>query len=294
VNFDQETLPHKLAELGKLAGKPDRFVIAFSGGLDSTVLLHALASSRDMHKTALLAVHVDHSLHEDSASWTKHCESFAEALDTECVCVKVDVATGTGRGTEAAAREARYNAFRSLLRAGDWLLSAHHKDDQAETLLLNLMRGSGPAGLAGIGEVQPFAAGWLVRPLLSISRNELRNYANELELNWIDDPSNEDRQFDRNYLRHEVIPRLDERWPDVANRLRRSAFLATLRVRHRNCSINWLTPICSIWANVRTASHSANSGTCHPNGSETCFATWSASWACPRHRRRNWRASLLT
>ena len=227
MNFDQETLPHKLAELGELAGKPDRFVIAFSGGLDSTVLLHALASSRDMHKTALLAVHVDHSLHDDSASWSKHCETFAEALDTECVCVKVDVATGTGQGTEAAAREARYNAFRSLLRAGDWLLSAHHKDDQAETLLLNLMRGSGPAGLAGIGEVQPFATGWLVRPLLSISRNELRNYANEHELNWIDDPSNEDRQFDRNYLRHEVIPRLDERWPDVANRLRRSAFLAS-------------------------------------------------------------------
>jgi len=227
VSFGPETLPRKLAELADLAGKPDRFVIAFSGGLDSTVLMYALASSRDAHRTSLLAVHVDHGLHRDSASWTRHCESLSDALGVDCVSVKVDVDTASGQGTEAAAREARYNAFRSLLQQGDWLLSAHHKDDQAETLLLNLMRGSGPAGLAGIGEVRPFSVGWLVRPLLSISRSELRDYAEVHDLTWIDDPSNEDRQFDRNYLRHEVIPRLEARWPDVANRLRRSAFLAS-------------------------------------------------------------------
>ena len=227
MSFNQESLLRKLAELVDLAGKPDRLVVAYSGGLDSTVLIHALAVSRDAHATPVLAVHVDHGLNDDSASWSRHCESLANSLDIEFVGIKVDVDVDSGQGTEAAAREARYNAFRSLVREGDWLLSAHHKDDQAETLLLNLMRGSGPSGLAGIGEIQPFAVAWLVRPLLSVSRSELQNYATEHELTWIDDPSNEDRRFDRNYLRHEVMPGLEQRWPDVASRLRRSALLAS-------------------------------------------------------------------
>jgi len=226
VSFDRETLLRKLAELADLAGKPDRYIVAFSGGLDSTVLLHALMASHATHETGMLAVHVDHGLHDDSATWCKHCESFANSLGVDFVSARVDVDVESGQGIEAAARTARYDAFRSLLRAGDWLLSAHHKDDQAETLLLNLMRGSGPAGLAGIGEVQPLAAGWLVRPLLSVLRNELLDYATEHELAWIDDPANEDRQFDRNYLRHEVMPRFEARWPDVASRLKRSASLA--------------------------------------------------------------------
>ena len=226
MSFNQESLLRKLTELADLAGKPDRLVVAFSGGLDSTVLLHALAAARETHGANVVAVHIDHGLHKASADWCSHCESFAHALGVDFVQENVDVDTGSGQGTEAAAREARYDAFRSLVRAGDWLLSAHHKDDQAETLLLNLMRGSGPSGLAGIQEIRPFASTWLVRPLLSISRSDLKEYAAAHELTWIDDPSNEDRQFDRNYLRHEVMPRLEARWPDVANRLRRSALLA--------------------------------------------------------------------
>jgi len=226
VSFDQESLLRKLEELADLAGKPDRLVVALSGGLDSTVLVHALAALRDAHEMSVLAVHVDHGLSDDSANWCRHCESFAHSLAVDFVSVKVDVAVDSGQGTEAAAREARYDALRLLVRAGDWLLSAHHKDDQAETLLLNLMRGSGPSGLAGIPETRPFVSAWLVRPLLSVSRSELRKYAEVHELSWINDPSNEDRQFDRNYLRHEVMPRLEARWPGVANRLRRSATLA--------------------------------------------------------------------
>ena len=226
MSFDKETLPRKLAELSNLAGQPDRYMVAFSGGLDSTVLLHALASSRDAHQTDIVAVHIDHGLHGDAAKWCEQCAAVAGSLDIEFVSVQVEVATDAGQGPEAAARNARYAALGSIVRSGDWLLSAHHKDDQAETLLLNLMRGSGPAGLAGIGEMQPFAAGWLVRPLLSIKRSELQDYATAHELDWINDPSNEDQQFDRNYLRHEVMPRLETRWPDVASRLKRSALLA--------------------------------------------------------------------
>jgi len=227
VSFDRERLLRELLGLAALSDDPKRLVIAYSGGLDSTVLIHALAVSRDVHGKSLLAVYVDHGLHEDSGRWGEHCESFASSLDVEFTGLAVDVMTDTGKGSEAAARTARYDVFRSLIRESDWLLSAHHKDDQAETLLLNLMRGSGPSGLAGIGEIQPFGLGWLVRPLLPFSQSELRNYAAQHELSWIDDPSNDDRQFDRNFLRHEILPRLEERWPGVSGRLQQSAVLAS-------------------------------------------------------------------
>ena len=227
MSFDRERLLRELLGLAAFSDDPKRLIIAYSGGLDSTVLLHALAVSRDVHGKSLLAVYVDHGLHEDSGHWGDHCESFASSLDIEFTGIAVDVMTDAGKGSEAAARTARYDVFRSLIREGDWLLSAHHKDDQAETLLLNLMRGSGPSGLAGIGEIQPFGLGWLVRPLLPFSQSELRNYATQHELSWIDDPSNEDRQFDRNFLRHEILPRLEERWPGVSGRLQQSAVLAS-------------------------------------------------------------------
>jgi len=226
VSFAQESLLRKLTELADLAGRPERYVVALSGGLDSTVLLHALAAITKDEDTLLLAVHVDHGLHDDSASWRKHCETLADSLGIDFVSIGVEVDLDSGQGPEAAARKARYDALRSIVKAGDWLLSAHHKDDQAETLLLNLMRGSGPSGLAGIGEMQPFAAGWLVRPLLSFSRSELEKYAGSHDLAWIDDPSNEDQQFDRNYLRHKVLPLLEGRWPGAADRIRRSSLLA--------------------------------------------------------------------
>lgn len=226
MNFGQETLLRKLAELADLAGKPTRYVIALSGGLDSTVLTHALATAHDEQSTPVLAVYVDHGLQKESAAWSSHCAAFAASVGIDFLSVRADVDEHSGSGPEAAAREGRYAVLQTLLQTGDWLLSAHHKDDQAETLLLNLMRGSGPAGLAGIAEVRPFSVGWLVRPLLSVSQRELQNYAAEHELNWIDDPSNQDRHFDRNYLRHEVMPRLEARWPDVASRLKRSALLA--------------------------------------------------------------------
>jgi tRNA(Ile)-lysidine synthase len=226
VSFTAESLLDRLDEFTAQAGAPARYVIALSGGLDSAVLTHALATSSARHGVPILAVHVDHGLHRESAAWATHCEALAAELGIEFMVRRVTVDLNSGRGLEAAARQARYAALRSVLEAGDWLLSGHHQDDQAETVLLNLMRSSGPAGLAGISACRHFAVAWLIRPMLEVPRSDLQTYAEAHGLETISDPSNLDQQFDRNYLRHDVLPRLEARWPDAAKRMRRSAELA--------------------------------------------------------------------
>ena len=226
MSFDAADLLRRLAELEGLATPPKRFLIALSGGLDSTVLAHMLATTRQQHGKSLTAIHVDHRMQPDSQTWARHCERFAQELELEFVCEILSVDVDGGDGPEAAARDARYAALQTHVADGDWLLSAHHEDDQAETLLLNLLRGSGPAGLAGMRAMRSFANGWLTRPLLGVSRDELVAYAKREQLNWIDDPSNEDRGYDRNFLRREVLPLLRTRWAHAGARLARSAELA--------------------------------------------------------------------
>jgi len=223
VTLEAGTLLARLRELETGAASPSRYVIAFSGGLDSTVLLHAMLALRKELAAPLLAIHVDHGLHEDSAAWSERCREMAVALDVEFRSLSVNVQLESGKGPEASARDARYNALHAELQFDDWLLSAHHREDQAETLLLNLIRGSGPMGIAGIGSIRRFGPGWLARPLLETSRQELQDYASREGLAWLEDPSNVDRRFDRNFLRHDILPRLGARWPDIAARLQRSA-----------------------------------------------------------------------
>jgi tRNA(Ile)-lysidine synthase len=226
VSFNSDVLLQRLAELEKLAPPPARYVIALSGGLDSTVLAHALSTSRQQHGKSLAAVHVDHQLHPDSATWAKHCETVAKEFGIEFLTDLVHVDVDAGKGPEAAARNARYTALRQHVETSDWLLSAHHQDDQAETLLLNLLRGSGPSGVAAMRSIREFGDGWLARPLLEVSRDELATYAADEALNWIEDPSNHEREFDRNFLRADVLPLLQTRWPHARAKLARSATLA--------------------------------------------------------------------
>jgi tRNA(Ile)-lysidine synthase len=235
--FNANLLLRTLTDLQGVA-TARRYLVGFSGGLDSTVLVHALKQASGS-VTPVVAVHINHAMQPDAGVWEEHCRSVAEALGVEFVARTVVVTEDEGVGLEAAARGARYAAFKELMQEGDVLLTAHHADDQAETLLLNLMRGSGVAGLAGIGASQPFGPGLLIRPMLSVSRQDLERYARERELEWFDDPSNLDPRFDRNYLRSEILPRLRQRWPAVAARLGHSAGLAAEAARLQD-ELAWL------------------------------------------------------
>ncbi|HKE94182.1 MAG TPA: tRNA lysidine(34) synthetase TilS [Povalibacter sp.] len=198
--------------------------VAFSGGLDSTVLLYALVCAlRERGGFRLRAAHVDHQLHERSAEWERHCATTAAQLGVEYVSHRVTVPADGAEGIESAARTARYAALHEVLRPGETLLTAHHADDQMETLLLALTRGAGLNGLAAMPVCQPFGRGWHLRPLLEFSRAELESWAQAEALAWIADPSNDSRDFNRNFLRHEVIPALRSRWPAFARTAGRTA-----------------------------------------------------------------------
>ncbi len=220
----EQALDEQLSRLAREPA-PARWLVGFSGGIDSTVLLHALVVTRGGQGTPVVAIHVNHGLQAEAERWEAHCREVAGRLGVELVVRRVEVPAGDPRGTEAAARELRYRAFERLLRPGDYVLTAHHRDDQSETLLLNLLRGSGAAGLAGIGARRALGAGILLRPLLGVSRAEIEAYAAARGLAWCDDPSNVDASFDRNYLRRDILPALERRWPAARANLARSAAL---------------------------------------------------------------------
>lgn len=202
------------------------YLIGFSGGLDSHVLLHACAGLRGQYPNLIFrALHIDHGLQTQSAAWAAHCRAVCAGLEIPLVVETLQLVIPPGASVEAVARTARYAAFSQHLQVGEIVLTAHHQNDQAETLLLHLLRGSGVDGLAAMPEVRPFAHGVLGRPLLGCSRAELAAYANQHRLNAIDDPSNQDSRFDRNFLRNQVMPLLAQRWPAVSKTLARAARL---------------------------------------------------------------------
>jgi tRNA(Ile)-lysidine synthase len=200
-----------------------RLWVALSGGLDSCVLLHLLAGLRP--RLPVQVLHINHQLSPHADKWQAHCEHLAASYGFPFGCETVEV-IGAGRGLEMAAREARYAAFERHVEQGDMLLLAHHRDDQAETLLLRLLRGTGLRGLGAMARVRPLGSGLAARPLLEHSRAELRTYAQSEDLQWVEDESNQQVDFDRNYLRHEVLPLLEKRWPDFARRWVETARLA--------------------------------------------------------------------
>ena len=199
-----------------------RWRVAFSGGLDSSVLLHLLVKLASYNTLPpISAIHVQHGLQPVADQWPEHCRVICKELGVDLQVVSVQVRSGTS--LENRAREARYLAFKEALRAGEVLLTAQHQDDQAETLLFRLLRGAGVRGLTGMPAVRALGDGFLVRPLLNISRDELNSYALEQGLRWVEDPSNECLDHARNYLRHRVMPVLQQRWPAASRNMARAA-----------------------------------------------------------------------
>ena len=227
MNNSPQALHGKLeAALVKLASTR-KFLIGLSGGLDSVVLLHAMVRLRDHSGVAfhLRAVHINHQLQDQAQSWEQHCQRQCAMLDVEFISTRVEISGSTG--IENAARKARYREYEAELLPDEELLLAHHRDDQMETLLLRLVRGSGSRGLSGIPRSRVLGATRLLRPLLDIDREEVQSYAESERLIWVEDLSNKDEGFDRNYCRHTLLPLIEARWPEYRQSWSKSVVLAS-------------------------------------------------------------------
>lgn len=216
------TIERALARL--LPGWPQaRVCVALSGGVDSTALLHACDRLRSTHPSLQLrAMHVNHGLQPAAAQWTEHCRSLCARLGVAFEAVELALVPPRGASVEAFARDARYRALAARLQAGEALLTAHHQDDQLETVLLQLFRGAGIAGLAAMPESAQFGSGLHLRPLLGATRAEIRAFAQTGGFEGIEDPANSER-FDRGLLRREILPAIRARWPALARCVARSA-----------------------------------------------------------------------
>ena len=211
---------------------PKRYVVAYSGGCDSHALLCALNElcCRDHRQlpsqlpcTHISAIHINHGLLSQSDEWEAHCMRVCNELAIDYISIQLNLTVPKGESLEAYARAARYQAIRQQLNDGDMLLLAQHQDDQAETVLLQALRGSGVKGLAAMPGLVCYGSTWQARPMLSLTQVGIEDYAVQQQINWVEDPSNREIKFDRNYLRHEVIPILKQRWPSMSETLSRVA-----------------------------------------------------------------------
>jgi tRNA(Ile)-lysidine synthase len=212
-----------LLEPALAALPPGPVAVSLSGGLDSSVLLHGLSCLPSARERGLRAIHVDHGLQDESRQWAERCARMAEACDVPLTSLDAHVERDSGFGLEASARRARHGAIQQAMVPGEIVAFAHHRDDQAETVLLKLLRGAGPEGMAAMRKLRPFGSGHAWRPLLALPRGALRAYAEHHQLGWIQDPSNMNTRIDRNYLRLDVMPRLRKRWPEADASITQSA-----------------------------------------------------------------------
>jgi tRNA(Ile)-lysidine synthase len=208
-------------------------IVAYSGGVDSHVLLHALVALREQAQISnpISAIHIHHGLSANADAWLAHCQQTCQTLNIRFQGAKVSLVRDPGQSLEAEARAARYNKLLELAPTNSVILLAQHQDDQLETFLLQLKRGAGPKGLAAMPQFSTKSLGeqnkvvYLARPLLRVSQQHILDYANQCQLNWIEDESNQNTEFERNFLRHRIVPSLKEKWPDIAKTVSRSAQL---------------------------------------------------------------------
>ena len=211
-----------LVSVFKQCEQAAHIIIGYSGGVDSHVLLHVCAN-HPAFKNKLTAVYVHHGLQTEADAWAEHCANITTQLGVEFKVLRVNASPAQGESPEEAARNARYSALKTLVAKDAVLLVAQHREDQLETVLLQLFRGSGLKGLSGMPEAITFSKGQLLRPFLNVSKQTIDSYAVENALTWITDPSNFSNDYDRNFLRNEVLPLLKQRWPACDKTVSRSA-----------------------------------------------------------------------
>ena len=215
-----ESLTHNFLKKLQLFLPTKKILIAYSGGLDSHVLLHLASRMTDY---SVRAIHIHHGLQKEADHWVDHCQQICDALNIPLQVEYLNLSKEKGESVEELARTARYTVFKKSVQADEVLLTAHHQNDQAETLLLQLFRGAGVQGLAAMPQISAFGMAHHARPLLDETRGSLEGYAQTHQLAFIEDPSNQDSTFDRNFLRNEIIPQLRNRWPSIDKTISRSA-----------------------------------------------------------------------
>jgi tRNA(Ile)-lysidine synthase len=211
-----------LARLAALP-TPRKYWVGFSGGADSTALLQSLHECREQLAAELHAIHFHHGLQKEANAWQEHCREFCDERNIPYRAERLEIDSSGGTSLEEESRNCRYRAVARILGSDEMYLTAHHAEDQAETLFLNLLRGSGVEGIAGIPALRNLDHGWVARPLLEQRRRDLVEYLERRSISWLADPSNEDTAFDRNFLRHELFPIIEKRWAGLVPRLVRTA-----------------------------------------------------------------------
>ena len=207
--------------------------IGYSGGPDSTALVHLLSTLNAKQDLNLKAIHINHNLSKHSSTWENHCVETCSKLNVNLITKSIEIKVDGG-GLESASRKARYKAFEKILNRDDQLLLGHHSDDVAETLIMRLMRGTGPDGMEGPKLKRSLGQGVLVRPLLGVSKKEILDYLKKHNINYIQDDSNLSSDFDRNYLRNKIFPILEKKWNNFPNRV--SNFSKIIKDRNDNYS----------------------------------------------------------
>ena len=216
----------KIADRIQALTKAKQLWVAYSGGIDSHVLLDLVVtffSSRNDY--TIHALHIHHGISPHADAWATHCEKVCSDLKVPLTVLHVDGNVVGGRSPEEVAREARFAAFEGFLEEGACLLLAHHETDQAETILLRLFRGAGPLGLGGMPEKAVLGKAEMIKPLLNVDKSEILHYAHQKNLVWVEDDSNINIRYDRNFLRHEIMPILIGRWPRVIRSINRAGSL---------------------------------------------------------------------
>ena len=224
-------LANKLLNIDYLEQSIDfkkKIFIAFSGGIDSSVLVYILGKNALKLNLDITVIHINHNISPNSPNWTKHCKNFCNKLDLNFISEEVNIIS-SGGGLESAARKERYNIFIKYLENNEQILTAHHMNDVTETIFLRLLRGTGIDGLSGLKKSRKLGKGQLIRPFLEVPKKEIEEYAKENDINYIFDESNEENEYDRNFLRNEIFPKLDERWNDFSSRVFKMSKIANER-----------------------------------------------------------------